>query len=157
MKDTLSPARLDQFVETRNRQVIVDADSCAVVKDLQEIDKSLGVRFVDGPEPYFAVIQTIEHGDGRVDQQLVTTAQAYPTAFGTYTGLDERIVERVRKVSHESYDFMAEAEKNKKDWDESMRKAREEKLGEMGEMAAHAVRKDLGSQSRVYFSGKKRK
>ena len=154
MNDTLSPARLDQFVETRNRQVVVDADSCAVVKDLQEIDKTLGVRFVDGPEPYFAVIQTIEHGDGRVDQQLVTTAQAYPTAFGTYTGLDNRIVERIREITHSSYDFMAEAEKNKKDWEERMRKAREEKMGEIAEQAAHALRKDMGVTSKAFFEDK---
>lgn len=151
MNDTLSPARLDQFVETRNRQVIVDADSCAVVKDLQEIDKTLGVRFVDGPEPYFAVTQTIEHGDGRVEQHLVTTTQAYPTQFGTYTGLDNRVVERVREITHSSYDFMAEAEKNKKEWEDTMRRKREDVLGEMGEQAAYAVRKDMGSTSKAFI------
>ena len=151
MNDSLSPARLDQFVETRNRQVIVDADSCAVVKDLQDIDKTLGVRFVDGPSPYFAVTQTIEHGDGRVEQHLVTTAQAFQTEFGTYAGLDNRIVERVRQVTHSSYDFMAEAEKNKREWEEARRKEREEVLGEMGEQAAFAVRKDLGSTAKAFI------
>ncbi|CAB4172193.1 hypothetical protein UFOVP1346_13 [uncultured Caudovirales phage] len=151
MNDTLSPAKLDQILETRNRQVIIDAESCSIVKDLKEIDKTLGVRFVDGPDPYFAVFQSIEHADGRLEQHLVTTVQAHPTTFGTFTGLDQRLVERVRKVTHSSYDFMAEAEKNKKEWDESMRKAREDKLGEMGEQAAHAMRKDLGSTNKAFI------
>ena len=150
MNDTLSPARLDQFVETRNRQVVVDADSCAIVKDLKEIDPSLEVRFVDGPEPYFAVIQDLSEGNHK-EQHLVTTVQAYPTSFGTYSGLDQRVVERVRKITHPSYDFMAEAERNKREWEESMRKAREEKLGEIGEQAAHALRKDLGVKNRAFI------
>ena len=151
MSDSLSPARLDQFVETRNRQVVVDADSCAVVKDLREIDKTLGVRFVDGPNPYFAVFQDIRHEDGSNEQHLVTTTQAYPTAFGTYTGLDERIVDRVRQITHSSYDFMAEAEKNKHEWEESMRKARADKMGEIAEQAAHALRKDMGVKTKAFI------
>jgi hypothetical protein len=151
MNDTLSPAKLDQIVETRNRQVIVDADSCSVVRDLREIDRNLGVRFVDGPQPFFAVYQEINHPDGRVEQHMVTTAQAYPTAFGTYTGLDGRIVDRVREITHESYDFGKEAEKRRRDFENNARHERAEKAGEMGEMAAHAIRKDLGSTNRAFF------
>lgn len=151
MTDTLSPARLDQFVETRNRQVIVDADSCAIVKDLKAIDPSLGVRFVDGPEPYFAVIQDIDHPDGRKDQHLVTTVQAYQTSFGTYTGLDGRVVERIRQITHSSYDFVKEAEANKARWEEERRKERAEVLGEAAEQAAHAIRKDLGVKTKAFI------
>ena len=151
MNDTLSPAKLDQIVETRNRQVIVDADSCSVVRDLQDIDKNFGVRFVDGPQPFFAVYQNIEHPDGRLEQHLVTTAQAYPTAFGTYAGLDGRIVDRVREISHESYDFAKEAAKRRSEHEAEAKRKRQDYAGEMGEMAAHAVRKDLGSTSRAFF------
>lgn len=150
MNDTLSPARLDQFVETRTRQVIVDADSCAIVKDLKEIDPSLEVRFVDGDEPYFAVIQDLSTDD-RKEQHLVTTVQAYPTSFGTYTGLDGRLLERIRKITSPSYDFMAEAEKSKREWEEARRKEREEVLGEAAERAAHALRKDMGVKTKAFI------
>lgn len=151
MNDTLAPARFDQFVETRTRQVLVDADSCSVVKDLKAIDSTLGVRFVDGPEPFFAVYQDIRHPDGREEQHLVTTAQAYPTSFGTYTGLDGRVVERVRKITSPGYDFTAEAEKLKREHDEAKRKERAEVLGEAAERAAHALRKDLGVKSKAFI------
>ena len=150
MNDTLAPARLDQFVETRNRQVIVDADSCAIVKDLKEIDRTLEVRFVDGPEPYFAVFQNLSE-NGRREEHLVTTVQAYPTSFGTYTGLDGRLLERVRKIAHSSYDFMKEAEEGKRKWEEDRRKEREEVYGDMGERAAHALRKDMGVKTKAFI------
>lgn len=151
MTDTLAPARFDQFVETRNRQVIVDADSCAVVKDLQAIDPTLGVRFVDGPEPYFAIFQDIKHPDGRSEQHLVTTAQAYPTSFGTYTGLDGRIVERIREITHSSYDFAKEAEAKKAQYDADKRREREQIFGEAAERAAHALRKDMGVKTKAFI------
>jgi hypothetical protein len=151
MNDTLSPAKLDQILETRNRNVIVDADSCSVVRDLREIDENLGVRFVDGPQPFFAVYQEINHPDGRVEQHMVTTAQAYPTAFGTYTGLDGRIVDRVREITHDSYDFGKEAEKRRRDFESDQKRKRADQMGEIAEQAAHAIRKDLGSTNRAFF------
>lgn len=151
MNDTLHPAKLDQILETRNRQVVVDADSCTVVGDLRAIDPTLGVRFVDGPEPFFAVYQDIKHPDGSSEQHLVTTAQAYPTAFGTFTGLDNRVVERVRKITSPGYDFMAEATKMKAEHDSKETQARRDLLGEMGEQAAWALRKDLGVKTKAFI------
>lgn len=151
MNDTLHPAKLDQILETRNRQVVVDADSCTVVGELRAIDPSLGVRFVDGPEPFFAVYQDIKHPDGSTEQHLVTTAQAYPTAFGTFTGLDGRVVERVRKITSPGYDFMAEAAKMKAEHDSKETQARRDLLGEMGEQAAWALRKDLGVKTKAFI------
>jgi len=129
--------------------VIVDADSCSVVKDLKAIDPSLEVRFVDGPEPYFAVFQDLST-ESRKEQHLVTTAQAYPTSFGTYTGLDARVVERVRKITNPGYDFMAEAEQIKREHDSAKRREREDVLGEAAERAAHAIRKDLGVKTKAF-------
>lgn len=151
MNDTLSPARLDQILETRNRQVIVDADSCSVVKELKEIDKTLNVRFVDGPEPFFAVYQDITHPDGRREQHMVTTAQAYPTSFGTYAGLDGRVVDRIREITHSSYDFAKEAEKNRREYTERERRQKEDYIGQLGEQAAHALRKDLGLKTKAFI------
>lgn len=152
MNDTLVAAKLDQILETKNRQVIIDADSCALVADLKRIDKSLGVRFVDGPEPFFAVYQDIEHEDGRKEQHLVTTAQAVPTSFGTFTGLDQRIVDRVMKITHPSYDFNADAEERRREHEAKVKRERENELGELGEMAAFAVRKDLGIKTKAFIS-----
>jgi hypothetical protein len=151
MTDTLQPASLDQFVESRGRQVIVDASSCALVKDLKAIDSTLGVRFVDGEQPYFAVVQDLEFPDGRTEQHLVTTAQAYPTSFGTFTGLDGRVLERVREITSPGYDFAAEAEKSRLEYESSRRAKREDQLGEMGERAAHAIRKDLGVKTKAFI------
>ena len=151
MNDTLSPARLDQILETRNRHVVVDADTCSVVDDLRRIDKTLGVRFVDGPQPFFAVYQEIEHPDGKIEQHLVTTVQAHLNSFGTYSGLDNRIVERVRKITHESYDFMAKADEKKRKFEADQKNEREQLYGEYGEQAAHAIRKDLGVKTRAFI------
>jgi hypothetical protein len=151
MNDTLHPAKLDQILETRNRQVVVDADSCTVAGDLKTIDPTLCVRFVDGPQPFFAVYQDIKNPDGSSQQHLVTTAQAYPTSFGTFTGLDNRVVERVREITSPGYDFMAEAAKIKSEYESKQRRAREDKLGEMGEQAAWALRKDLGVKTKAFI------
>jgi len=151
MNDTLHPAKLDQILETRNRQVVVDADSCTVVGELRAIDSTLCVRFVDGPEPFFAVYQDIKHQDGSSEQHLVTTAQAYPTSFGTFTGLDNRVVERVREITSPGYDFMAEAAKMKAEHDSKETQARRDLLGEMGEQAAWALRKDIGVKTKAFI------
>jgi len=151
MNDTLHSARLDQILETRNRQVIVDSSSCSIVADLKSIDPSLEVRFVDSAEPYFAIVQNIDHRDGRKEQHLVTTVLAEQTSFGSYAGLDQRIVERVRKITHPSYDFGSEALAIKTEHDNEARRKREDLYGDIGERAAFELRKDLGSTSKAFI------
>lgn len=151
MNDTLQAAKLDQILQTKNRQVIIDADSCALISDLKRIDKTLEVRFVDGDEPFFCIYQNIDHEDGRNEQHLVTTAQAYPTSFGTFTGLDQRLVDRVMQITHPSYDFGAEASQHKTEHDAKLKRDREDILGEIGEQAAHAMRKDMGVKTKAFI------
>ena len=149
----VEPAHVDQIRRASDgRMVLIDADAGGVAADLRSIDPGLKVRFGEnGNPPFWAVYH--ESRDGR-ETHLVTTAQAYQTASGVWTGLDQRIVDRVREVdSHgrSGYDYAREVERQNERARESNRAVFRERAGEIAEHAAHAIRKDLGSTAKAFI------
>jgi hypothetical protein len=119
------------------RMVLIDDDVANVVRDLQEIDPGLRVRF-SMEEGVFVVYHRRLEVDGE-REKLVTTAHE----------LDQRIVRRVREISRPGYDFVAELDRL--DREAECRKDREfsEKIGPHAERLAWALRQDLGRNERA--------
>jgi hypothetical protein len=125
----ITPATLSQVVQGRGGNYItIENDVCDIARRLKEVNDSLTLRYNE-QGCFFAVIQVLENGD----ENLVTTAQE----------ADERLVQRVRRVTHPSYDYGAELERQDAENDRVKNQQFNEKVGEVSERLAHAVREDL--------------
>lgn len=152
----VEPAHVDQVRQaTHGQMVLIDADVCGVAADLRDLDPGLKVRFAENANPpFFAVYHESED---RRTTQLVLTVKAHQTIAGTWAGLDQRVVDRLKEIDAQGrsgYDFAAEVEKQNKRAHEEHRARFRERAGEIGEQAAHAVRKDLGSKKRAFIGQK---
>lgn len=131
--------------------VAIDADAGGVAADLRAIDPGLKVRFAEnGNPPFWAVYHESE--DGR-NTYLVLTAVAHMTPLGTWGGLDQRIVKRIQEIDPQGrggYDFASEVQKQDAEARERHRQRFRDRVGETGEKAIYAIRKDLGSKSRAF-------
>jgi hypothetical protein len=85
--------------------------------------------------------------DGRTSQYLVLTQQAHLTASGTWSGLDERIVRRVREIDGHGtsgYDYVKELEQGRRDREQREREEFARRTEDGAERMAFDIRKELG-------------
>jgi hypothetical protein len=114
-------ASIAQVQRLRDGRLVEIADDvCGTVKQLQEIDKSLRVRHSD-VTGLFVLYQLLDSGE----EHLVFT-----TPF-----LDQRVVDRFRKIAQPGYDYRAADKQH----DDRMR----DKVEDAAERLAHAIRTDL--------------
>jgi hypothetical protein len=135
----IAPASLAQVRAGQNgRRYLIEDDVLDVARRIKEIDDSLSLQFNERGE-FFVVVQTVDTPTGP-EEKLVLTAQE----------LDERVLHRVKHITHQSYDYVAEMDQMdaqaKRDEDHAFH----EKTGEAGEVAAHALRKDLGLKGKAF-------
>jgi hypothetical protein len=109
------------------RLVVIPDDVCNVARDLRAIDRRLVVEAEDDLSVYVVVLV-----DGP-ERKLVTSAKH----------LDQRIVQRVQKITAEGYDFVAELEELEARADAEQAAKRRELVGDVAEKLGHAFRKDL--------------
>lgn len=151
----LEPAHISQVQVGHDGRVYeIGADSSTVVADLQTLDPGLKVAFQERGECF--VVRHEWHPDcphngdvGPGGSYLVNTAKAYRNRSGTYEGLDQRLVERLRYIDpngRSGYDFVRELELNRIKQEERERQEFMERIEPFAEQAAHALRKDLGER-----------
>lgn len=126
---TLSQVRIGR----NGRRVLIEQDVHDVVQRLKELDPKLRVHWNEYGE-YFVVSEIMADGS----ESLVTTTK----------DLNPVLVDYVQKLA--SKDYVAELERLDRDADRQADHARSEKVGEIGERAVHALRKDLAVQNRIY-------
>lgn len=119
------------------RSVLVDDDVLDIARRIKEIDDSLLLRWNERGE-FFVVAQIVQTPDGPEEKLVLTTME-----------LDERIIHRLKHISHASYNLADEAEKIDREADRKAEHEFSERVGEIGEHAAHALRKDLQAQSKI--------
>lgn len=157
----VAPARVDQIRKTQDGDwMVIPAEVGTVAADLKRLDKGLKVRFSKSGECW-AVFH--EHHDdcphngtvGPGGKYLVKSVQAYQSRSGIWTGLDSRVVTELQKVDPRGgYDFVAEVERQNEAALKRKRDELSERMGPLGEQAAHAARKDLGWKSRAFIAKK---
>lgn len=135
----IRPASIEQVRLGRDGQrILVDDDVGSIAKQIQEIDPRLKLEW-NWKGEFFMVIETEELAEGR-EERLVTTAQE----------LDGRLLKRVREITSPSYDFLGELERVDLQAEQERERRFSERAGEAGEHAAHALRKDLQAQNKVF-------
>lgn len=118
------------------RMVEVDADVFDLAKRLREIHPALGLDWNE-TGGYFRVYQHLP--DGR--KATVTTS----------TELSPQVIDRVRYLCSSDYDFAGEMDRQDRLAKQAADHRLHEQVGEIGERLAHAIRKDLGTQNRIYL------
>ena len=135
----IQPASMAQVVEGRDgRRWGIDDDVGGIAKQLQEIDPKLRLQWNEKRE-FFMVVEVLEEGDGKSTERLVFSAKE----------CDGRIVTRMRQIASPGYDFLAEIDQMDAQAEKDRDHGFSEKIGEAGEVAAHALRKDLEDQHRI--------
>lgn len=125
----LEPASLAQVRTGRDgRRVLVEDDVLDIAGKLKAVDADLRLQWNEKGE-FFAVVQITEDGGER----LVTTAQE----------CDDRLVERMAKVTSSTYDLVADMDQTDAAAERAKDHAFSEQTGEIAERLASAVRKDL--------------
>lgn len=131
----IRPANLAQVVSYGGKMIAVTEDVTHVAQQLQELDPCLRLYCAAEADPmYWVVTRQVPQPDGSVNEELVNTS----------LDLGSHIVERLRQIDSDGYDYAAELEKQ----DEEARRNQEyreaERRGPILEKLAYAVRKDLG-------------
>lgn len=127
----INPATLPQIQKgRRGRVVFIDDDALNVAKDLREIDASLRLAWNEFGE-YFVVYQQLDDGT----EHLVTTAQT----------ADARLVKRIKRIAHPSYDYGKDLDEQDKKAEKAAEHIFEERVGDLAERLAQALRKDMST------------
>lgn len=145
----IQPASLGQVVMGRGgRKIYIEDDVGNVARDLRDIDSSLRLMYNERSE-CFVVYQVTLDSEGHVrSEHLVTTAQE----------CDQRLVNRVKKITQPGYDYLKELEKAEAKSKADSEYQLAERLGDAGERLYHAVRKDtMGADTGKYFFKAKEK
>lgn len=141
----VQPAHIDQVAQDESGGfVVISAESGGVAADLRGIDASLGVR-LNTRTGVFTVFCT----PNERDTYLVLTVQGFSNSFGVWEGLDQRVVERVRRIASADYDYVAEVERMNADAERGKETRREEKLGEAAQDAFKILRDGSGRNTRT--------
>jgi len=151
----IEPAHISQIRLGEDGSVYeISEDVGNVAADLRLIDAGLKVRFAVRGKCWIVFHE--HHGDcphngteGPGSTYLVTSVNAHQTRSGVWTGLDQRLVDRIREIQpggRSGHDFAKALERSYNDRLERKRKERAELFGEMAEAGAHAIRKDLGER-----------
>ena len=150
----IQPASISQLREAENGQLVeISADVGGVVAGLQRIDAGLKVRLSERGQCF--IVRHENHGDcphncegGPGSAYLVKTVQAHRNGFGTWEGLDQRLVDRLLEIGHSSYDYVRALEERDRQAEKARRDRFAEEIGGTAEQAAHALRRDLGERYR---------
>lgn len=122
-------ASISQVMRLRDgRMAAIDDDVCGVVKQLQEINPALRVRFSEAAE-LFVVYQILDNGE----EHLVTTTPE----------LDGRLVKRIAEIAAPGYDYGAELDRLDKAAKKRQQDEWDEQTQEALEKLSWAIRHDL--------------
>lgn len=143
----IEPATVDQVLRGRDgRYYEISGDVGGVVADLKQIDSHLGVRLSETGQHW-----VVYHQPDERTTHLITTAKAYQGATGVWLGLDKRLVERIRKIGSDSYDFVAEVDRINQEADRRKEQRKQEKIEDASERAVSELRRFTGRKSRAFF------
>src|SRR5689334_18690578 len=99
----IAPTNIQLLSRTQvGTNVLIDDDVQGIARDLREIDDSLKLEF-DPDAEVFIVYQVVAEPDGSVSDKLVTT-----WSIELNGPLDKRLVHRMREISADGYDYVAE-------------------------------------------------
>jgi hypothetical protein len=132
-------ATYEQVVQAGDDFYIITARDSTLIKEINDIDKRLHVKY-NFRFDFFVLFAKEQTRQGETEYLVKT-----------FTKLDNRIVERVREISHPSYDFVKEGDDLEKQRDDEKLYKIRQTIGNTAEQLAHALRKDLGVKTHAFF------
>lgn len=139
----IEPASLAQVQRGQDgRMVEVSDDVANVAQDLRALNPAFRLRYSEAGQ-HFVVYQVVHLPNGSTDEHLVTTAQE----------CDPRLVRRVEEIMAPGYDLAVELDKADREAERRHEHEQAEALGPAAERMAHAMRRDLGVQKRIFVPG----
>lgn len=117
--------------------VCIEDDVCSIASQLQEIDSRLRLRYSTSGG-YFVVYQLLDDGS----EHLVTTC----------VELDARLVRKIRRLTHESYDLATELDDRDRAYERDLDDRFSQRVGDAAQRLRHAMRSDLGLPGPVPIS-----
>ena len=143
----VQPASIEQVRRAADgRLVTISADAGGVATSIRRLDPCLRLRYSERGECWI-VYRVHRNGEPCRDDDPERTEELVLTA----RECDQRIVKRLEEIDphgRSGYDFAKEVERQNREAAERRRKEFSERVGPYGELAAHAVRKDLGEKYR---------
>jgi hypothetical protein len=138
----VEPANVEQvrIAYETNEWVVIGADSSSTVAEIQRIDPTLRVRFSPRAR-MFAVYH--EH----TPVPPILTCKAHQNRSGTWEGLDDRVVRRLRYIDRDGtghYDYAGALERETLARGKRASDEFAERTGDAGERMAHGIRRELG-------------
>lgn len=132
----ISHASFEQVCKGRDgREILIEQDVLDVVERLRELDPSLRVSWNEYGE-YFVVKEFRPDGS----ESLVTTT----------TDLSAHLADYVASLAKRSGSFADAVERSEADKRRAKDYALEQQVSETGERMAHAIRKDLDHQGKIF-------
>ena len=133
----IKPASLAQVQRSRTGKLIqIDDDVLGIAQQLHEIDENLHLRYSEAGE-YFVIFHT--DPETKTEHFVLSSVDLNP-----------QIVERIRQISSNSYDFVKEIEKQEAQAERDNDHRIREQSGDIAERFFHARRKDLGITSKIF-------
>jgi hypothetical protein len=120
--------------------VAISSESSMTVAEIQRIDPTLRVRF----SPRAGMFAVYHEG---TPVPPILTCRAHQNSSGTWEGLDDRVVRRLRYIDREGtggYDYAKALERETLKRAERASQEFAERTGDAGERMAFAIRKELG-------------
>ncbi len=117
--------------------VLIEDDVLAVARGLLDIDPKLRLRYSE--EGHYFVVYWCNPAKGGKEDIVLTSQELTPA-----------ILERVRYIMSPAYDFLGEVDRMDAQAEKDEAHRFHEETGVIGEVLAHAVRKDLQSKSKAF-------
>jgi len=138
----IEPVSVDRVVQGQDGSMIaIDGDVGNVVADLRRLDPTFRVRFMERGNCY-VVYQRFERPDGRVHEHFCFSVE--------HDCFDQRVVRRAEKIMHESYDPVAELDRNQAQIERDRRERIASAVEAHADELHYALRRDLGAKDRIF-------
>ena len=137
----IRPASVTQVLAGQDgRIIVIDEDVANVVRDLQRIDRRFRVSYVEDSHHYWVWLDTTENG--RPGRHFVSSVEG--------DCFDQRVVKMAERITHESYDLLAEMDKREKQIERERTERFTAPIEEHADRLHHAFRKDMGVKDQIY-------
>ena len=121
--------------------IVVEDDVQDVVRDLQRIDQRLRVSYVEANHTYWVWLDITEP-DGRPRRHFVSSVEG--------DSFDQRVVRMAERITHESYDLVAEMDRIEAQLEREREERRVAPIEENADRLHHALRQDLRIKDQIF-------
>lgn len=138
----IEPVSVTRVIEGQNgRMIVIDDDVSNIVRDLRRIDRRFRVSYVEDNHHYWIWLD-ISEPDGPLRRHFVSSVDG--------DRFDRRVVKMAEKITHDSYDLLAEMDKAQAQVERERSERFTRPILENADRLHHAFRRDMRVQDRIF-------